>query len=633
MFRKSKLGLALGGGAARGLAHIGVLRVFEKECIPIDLITGTSMGALIGALYALHGRSDTVVEKLRGMLESLNFKEIRPSYFDEDDPWGSGFYQRFLHHIKKGMVFTKSITQLSLISEKDYRSVIGEVFGETTLEELKIPFGCVATDVISGHSSLLVQGPLTEAICASCAIPGILPPICFDGQQMVDGGLVENIPIRSAKEMGAKVVVGVNVAKAAEDIDGFFNLENGIDVVFRAHDAARNSLDELHMKDADVVIRPSVEDIHWSDFSAFDRCIDRGEEAAKDQLKPIKEQIRPSVWKRPTLKLYRRPSPAGKLPTTSSRIRKKRWRKGNVLGLALGGGVARALAHIGLLRAIERRGIQIDIITGTSMGALLGALYLLCSDSHELEKKIRELIESQAFFGAAEDVPPDMEVEHETGFFNRFKKYIKKRVYYTLYMTRKSYISKERFEDAIEQILPDIAIEELPIPFGCVALDLISGKEILLTEGSLRKSVSASSAIPGVFPPVELNGRLLIDGSWIQRDPIELARSLGADLVIASHIGGDIAEREGMDCGLDIVIRTNDITRKTLCEFQLLGADLTVRPEVSSFHWTDFSKIDEIIKKGEEAILREFEEIHKMFYRKGWRKAVSFLFPRGGRHR
>jgi len=98
-----------------------------------------------------------------------------------------------------------------------------------------------------------------------------------------------------------------------------------------------------------------------------------------------------------------------------------------------------------------------------------------------------------------------------------------------------------------------------------------------------------------------LNGRLLIDGGWIHRVPSELARSLGADFVIASHCGGAIAEKEGMDCGLDIVIRTNDITRKTLCELQLQGADLTVRPKVSSFHWSDFSRIDDIIKKGEEA--------------------------------
>ena len=101
MRRRFKLGLALGGGAARGLAHIGVLRIFEDEGIPIDLITGTSMGALIGALYTLHGSAETVMEKLKGMLESRTFKEIRPSYFDEEDTWGSGFYQRFLHQVKR----------------------------------------------------------------------------------------------------------------------------------------------------------------------------------------------------------------------------------------------------------------------------------------------------------------------------------------------------------------------------------------------------------------------------------------------------------------------------------------------------------------------------------------------------
>jgi NTE family protein len=495
------------------------------------------------------------------------------------------------------------------------------------MEELKIPFGCVATDLISGQPSLLTRGSLSEAICASCAIPGILPPIRFNGKQMVDGGLVENIPIRSAREMGAQVVVGVNVAKAAEDIDEFFNLENGIDIVFRAHDAARNGLDELHIKDADCVIRPSVEDIHWADFSAFDRCIDFGEEAARAHVMEIRKKLRPRIWRKISSTPDGRPSLDSKLHTHSLSFRKKRWWRRDALGLALGGGAARGLAHIGLLRAVESHGIQIDIITGTSIGALLGALYLLSGDSYELEMRVKEYIESQAFLTAEIDLSPDIEVEEGNGFFGRLKKYLKKRVYYTLSMTRKSYISREKYESAVEQILPDIAIEDLPIPFGCVTLDLVSGKEVLLTEGSLRKAVMASSALPGVLPPVELNGKLLIDGGWIHRVPSELARALGADLVIASHVGGAIAEQEGMDCGLDIVIRTNDISRKTLCEFQLQGADLTIRPEVSSFHWSDFGRIDDIIKKGEEAFQEEIEEIQRILYKKRWKKPISFLFP------
>lgn len=627
MRRKFTLGLALGGGAARGLAHIGVLRIFEEEGIPIDFIAGTSMGALIGALYTLHGRAETVIEKLRGMLESHNFKDIRPSYFDEEDTWEAGFYQRFLHHLKKGMIFTKSITQISLISEKDYRSVIGEIFGDVTMEELQIPFGCVATDLISGQPILLTRGSLSEAICASCAIPGILPPIRLNGKQLVDGGLVENIPIRSAREMGAQVVVCVNVAKAAEDIDEFFNLENGIDIVFRAHDAARNGLDEIHIKGADCVIRPSVEDIHWADFTAFDRCINCGEEAARAHVTEIRQKLRPRIWKKISSIPDGRSSPNSKLRTHSARVRKKGWWRRDAVGLALGGGAARGLAHIGLLRAIESNGIQIDTLTGTSIGAILGALYLISGNSYELETKVKDYIESQAFLGAAIDLAPNLEAEEGIGFFRRLKKYFKKRVYYTLSMTRKSYISREKYESAVEQILPDIAIEDLPIPFGCVTLDLVSGKEVLLTEGSLRKAVMASSALPGVLPPVELNGKLLIDGGWIHRVPSELARALGADLVIASHVGGAIEEQEGMDCGLDIVIRTNDISQKILCETQLQGADLTIRPEVSSFHWSDFGRIDDIIKKGEEAFQGEIEEIQRIFYKKRWKRAISLLFP------
>ncbi|MEM2983563.1 MAG: patatin-like phospholipase family protein, partial [Candidatus Bathyarchaeia archaeon] len=201
MRRKLKVGLALGGGAARGIAHIGVLRVLEEEGIPVHIITGTSMGALIGALYAWHCNTEKVIEFIKGMIESKRFKEVSPFYFDDGSGVGAGFYYRFLHLFKKGIVFAKSIAQKSLIGEKDYRSIIYEIFGEIKIEDLKLPFGCVATDIASGRGILISKGPVIDAICASCAIPGVLPTIRIDGKDMIDGGIVENIPVLSARRI------------------------------------------------------------------------------------------------------------------------------------------------------------------------------------------------------------------------------------------------------------------------------------------------------------------------------------------------------------------------------------------------------------------------------------------------
>ncbi len=177
-----QIGYALGGGSARGLAHIGVLKVLEEKGIYPDVISGTSIGAIIGALYA-GGHRPSEMEKL---VLGLNWKKLI-TLGDITLPV-SGFFQG-----------------------KKVVSLLKSIIGDLTFEQLKYTFSCVATNIISGEQVVIKEGSLIEAIRASISIPGIFTPVLVSGRYLVDGGLVNSVPVSICREMGADVVIGINV--------------------------------------------------------------------------------------------------------------------------------------------------------------------------------------------------------------------------------------------------------------------------------------------------------------------------------------------------------------------------------------------------------------------------------------
>ncbi len=179
---KRKIGYALGGGSARGLAHIGVLKVLEENGIYPDVISGTSIGAIVGALYA-GGQKPLEMEQL---VLGLNWKKLI-TLVDMTIPV-SGLFQG-----KKVVALLKSI------------------IGDLTFEQLAYTFSCVATNIINGEQVVIKEGSLIEAIRASISIPGIFTPVFTSGRYLVDGGLVNSVPVSVCREMGADIVIGVNV--------------------------------------------------------------------------------------------------------------------------------------------------------------------------------------------------------------------------------------------------------------------------------------------------------------------------------------------------------------------------------------------------------------------------------------
>jgi len=282
------------------------------------------------------------------------------------------------------------------------------------------------------------------------------------------------------------------------------------------------------------------------------------------------------------------------------------------LGLALGGGAARGMAHIGVLEALEEAGITIDVLTGTSMGAIVGGMYAARPQADLLRKQFKDYLKSDIFRKSRLDFAIDREQIEGEGLFYRYSQLVRKNLFLTLSMTKLAFVSQETADKSFAFLLPDVNIEQMPIPFATSALDLGSCHEVILSSGSLRHAVAATSALPGVLPPVKHNGNLLVDGGWINAVPIGPARKLGADVVIAIDVGSELGETERATSGLGVVFRADAAARNALSELQLTQADLVIRPDVGENHWADFSRAELVIAKGYQATNEKLPQIRSL---------------------
>jgi NTE family protein len=302
MSRLCRIGLALGGGGAKGLAHLGVLRALEQEGINIDLLTGTSMGALVASVYALAPQSNPVVERFQRYLESEEFKKTNPEFLHfhnhEEAPRYGGIFQRFASQIKKGIFYSQSLTKRAPISEENFSQNINFLLEEMEIQQTRIPLAIIALDLKSAKEVIMREGSLRMAVKASCAIPGILPPVKIGNWELVDGGWINRVPVRPAREMGADLVIAVDVAEVLDETEDY---STGLGIVLRANDISRFALSRMQLKEADVVITPDVSGIHWSDFGHLDDCLWAGERATREKL----DEIRSLVQKKKLKNIFR----------------------------------------------------------------------------------------------------------------------------------------------------------------------------------------------------------------------------------------------------------------------------------------------------------------------------------------
>lgn len=284
------------------------------------------------------------------------------------------------------------------------------------------------------------------------------------------------------------------------------------------------------------------------------------------------------------------------------------------IAVALGGGAARGLAHVGVLQVLLREGIRPDLIVGTSMGALVGALFAVHMDAGRVLEKLHSYFHCDSFqkirnhFSKVAD-----ENNSSAGFFGWLSHYLQQSILYNVSLTRQSYVSIEDFMENISFVVDDISVQDTQVPLAIVCTDIHAGKEVVVTEGSLITAAAASAAIPGIFPPIELGGMLLVDGGWVDQLPVAPCRGLGADIVIAVDVAKELEHDYSLSNAFQILRRTNAITRNTLYQLQMKDADLVISPDVGGVHWADFECVEVCIKKGVEAAEDSLPAIRSLF--------------------
>jgi len=253
---RPRIGLALGGGAARGFAHIGVLKVLEEEQIPVDFVAGTSIGSLVGALHCAGFQWQEIVSETKNVNWGDLVKPIWPS--------------------------------LGLVQSDRLESVLSKSIDQASFEELKIPFKVVAVDIVEGEVVILDHGPIAPAVRASCSIPGIFTPAEIDGRLLVDGGVLNSVPADVVRSMGADVVIAVNLNG---DRKKHGRPENVLDVMFYSFNLMVARATDRTMRYADIVIEPDLHDLSYYALKKKDVAIARGEEAARSQLTAIRKRL------------------------------------------------------------------------------------------------------------------------------------------------------------------------------------------------------------------------------------------------------------------------------------------------------------------------------------------------------
>ena len=250
-----KVGLALGGGAARGFAHIGVIQVLEENGIKVDLVAGTSAGSLVASMYAA-GKNG---KELAQMAESMD----------------------------EGAITDWAFPTRGLIRGEALARFVREKTGNRLIEQMPLPLGIVATDLSDGSPILFRTGDTGAAVRASSSVPAVFQPVKIGQREYVDGGLVAPVPVRYAKQMGAELVIAVDISEPPEPKPP----GDAMRMLLQTFSIMGRSINNFELREADVIIRPKLEGVGSADFSARKRSIQAGREAAQAALPQLRQRI------------------------------------------------------------------------------------------------------------------------------------------------------------------------------------------------------------------------------------------------------------------------------------------------------------------------------------------------------
>ena len=292
---RPRIGLVLSGGGARGAAHVGVLKILEENRIPIDMVAGTSFGALVGGLYSAGYSAAELEEVLQTMDWSTALSSQAPrnkrSFRRKVDDYG--FLIRFKLALKNGQMELPSGLLTTSNLRLMLRDMLSEVANIEDFDNLPIPFRAVSTNLETGQASILSKGDLSSAMVASMAVPALFPPVDRDGLVLVDGGISNNVPIDVARAMGADIVIVVDISSPMKSRDEMRSFTSVIDqlTLILTNKSAKAQLATLTEKD--VVIRPNLIDVGFADFENAINAVPKGEESVLKVLSQLQEHMLP----------------------------------------------------------------------------------------------------------------------------------------------------------------------------------------------------------------------------------------------------------------------------------------------------------------------------------------------------
>lgn len=258
--RKVRIGLALGGGAARGFAHIGVIKALEAQGIYPEIVVGTSAGSVVGALYAA-GNTAASLQKLALDMDEASISD-----------WAMP-------------LFSKSS---GVLKGEALQAYVNKVVGQRPIEKLKLQFGAVAADLRNGQPILFQRGNTGMAVRASSSVPGVFQPVVIGSHTYVDGGLVAPVPVRFTREMGADFIIAVNISTQTEAQQATSSLE----VMLQTFSIMGQRINQFELKDADIVIQPALGKMAGNDFGNRAKAIQAGERATNAVMAQIKSKLK-----------------------------------------------------------------------------------------------------------------------------------------------------------------------------------------------------------------------------------------------------------------------------------------------------------------------------------------------------
>ena len=285
--RKAGISLALGGGGARGFAHLGVFQVIQQRGIQVDAIVGTSSGAIAGAGLALGYDVAEMVARARAFAASplANDPRIKAMIRDGQNETRAGLGDRVGRLVCQGRMLKSLVLADSVLGQEFFRAMVEFFAPDVMIESLSIPFAAVATDAHTGRTVILDRGPLRAALSASCAVPGVAPLVHHQGRTLMDGGVCSLVPTLESRELGLTRLVAVSVdrdlgASPSEP-------RQALEIYLRAGDIQATVLNELTLRQADLVLRPQVGDQHWMDFAKAEQIVTAGRQEAEFRLASI----------------------------------------------------------------------------------------------------------------------------------------------------------------------------------------------------------------------------------------------------------------------------------------------------------------------------------------------------------